>query len=69
MNINNLVPVAILMLLSSMASSEEGIFTDEAVFVDGFESQQITSIVDDPENSVGFDSSIAIGIDNNPVIS
>ena len=69
MNINNLVPVAILMLLSSMANGQEGIFTDEAIFMDGFESQQITSIVDDSENSVGSDSYIVIGTDNFPVIS
>ena len=39
------------------------------IFSDGFESQQITTIVDDPENSVGFESSIVIGTDNFPVIS
>ena len=39
------------------------------IFGDGFESQQITTIVDDPENSVGFDTSIVIGTDTFPVIS
>ena len=68
MNINYLVPVAGLMLLSSMANGQEGIFTDEAVFMDGFESQQLTSIVGDPENSADG-SSIVIGTDNFPVIS
>jgi hypothetical protein len=69
MNINNLFPLAILILLTSMANGQEGTPTDELVFLNGFESQQITSIVDDPENSVGADSSIAIGTDSFPVIS
>ena len=38
------------------------------IFSDGFESQQITTVVD-PENSVGLHSSIVIGTDNFPVIS
>jgi hypothetical protein len=42
---------------------------DEVVFLDGFESQQITTIVDDPDNSVGLESSIVIGTDTFPVIS
>ncbi len=42
---------------------------DEVVFLDGFESQQITTIVDNPDNSVGFESSIVIGTDTFPVIS
>jgi len=41
----------------------------DLIFANSFESQQITSIVDDPDNSVGFDSSIVIGADNYPVIS
>jgi len=43
--------------------------TIDLIYADSFESHQKTSIVDDPENSVGFDSSIAIGTDNFPVIS
>jgi len=41
----------------------------DLIYANSFESQQITTIVDDPENSVGHDSSIVIGTDNFPVIS
>lgn len=54
-----------LLTISQSAMAEP----DEVVFLDGFESQQITTIVDDPDNSVGFDSSIVIGTDTFPVIS
>jgi len=43
--------------------------TIELIYANSFESQQVTSIVDDPENSVGHNSSIAIGTDSFPVIS
>lgn len=68
MNIKNLVLVAILMLVSSMVKGQEGTPTDEVIFLNGFESQQVTTIVD-PGNSVGLHSSIIIGTDNFPVIS
>ena len=69
MNIKHLVLVAILMLVSSMVKGQEGTPADEVVFLNGFESQQVTTVVDDPENSVGGFTSIVIGTDGFPVIS
>ena len=63
MNNKHMLPLGIFMLQTGTTA------TAEMIFLDGFESQQVTSIVDDPENSVGLESSIVIGNDNFPVVS